>query len=417
MKKKYFILLIGLAGLGCFNLNAQQEVTCGEWEKLNVGFDYIFRGIEFPEDQNDIAYAAGESLTYNGDGIVIKTIDGGDTWSQIWFGEDQGLKGISFPTLNTGYVAGWGDYFAKTTDGGATWQQQTPISDVFFYRNMVFKDENNGVITAQTTTGSAVYWTNDGGQTWAEGTGLASVPYQITYVSGDTYFIVTNGGQIQKSIDNGASWTTVFTGTPESLIGIEFYDDMVGVATGDDGVIYKTADGGTTWESQTVGEGSELWRDIAWEDDANKLTLVGTPEQIYESEDGGQTWPIDNTDVSDYYSALYEVLYTSNGTGYIIGSQGVFFRKKCETTLNIDSNLFGQDLSIYPNPMRDILNLRSSTFDIEKVIVHDVLGKQVATILIDDRFASIDLSSLKPGIYLLKISAINTTVIRKVIKK
>ncbi|PKA82156.1 putative secreted protein (Por secretion system target) [Ulvibacter sp. MAR_2010_11] len=319
-----------ISGSEYFTLN-----TPTEWEKLNTGFNYIFRGIEFPENQNDIAFAAGESSTYNGDGIVIKTTDGGTTWTEIWSGAGQGLEGISFPTLYTGYVAGFGGYFAKTTDGGATWQQQTPIPDVFFYREMAFKDENNGVITAQTNTGSAVYWTNDGGQNWTEGTGLTSVPYQITYVSGNTYFLVTNSGQIQKSVDNGATWTTIFTGTPEFLIGIDFYNEMIGIVTtyyDNDGnnYAYKTVDGGATWQPYLVAQAGAILRDVAWKDE-NNLTIVGTPELIFGSEDGGETWPIDNFGTSTFTEALYEVLYTSNGTGYIIGSQGVMFRKQSES--------------------------------------------------------------------------------------
>ena len=39
---------------------------------------------------------------------------------------------------------------------------------------------------------------------------IDAIPDKLTYVGGDTYFLVTNAGQIQKSTDNGASWTTVF---------------------------------------------------------------------------------------------------------------------------------------------------------------------------------------------------------------
>lgn len=301
--------------------------TPTEWEKLNTGFNYIFRGIDFPEGQNSQGYAAGESLTYNGDGIVIATYDGGDTWNQLWTGVGQGIEAMSFPTLSTGYVGGWSQYFAKTTDGGNTWTEQTPGADVYFYTSIVFKDASNGVVTAQTNTGVAVYTTSDGGDTWTTGSGLVGVPYKLTHVSDDTYFLVTNGGDIQKSTDNGLTWTSVFSGGG-LLLGIEFYDSMTGIATAENDV-YKTTDGGATWVGTEVIEGA-LWRDVAWLD-ANNVTLIGTPELIFASEDGGDTWPINNIATSTLNEALYDIFFTPNGTGYIIGSQGVMFRKTSST--------------------------------------------------------------------------------------
>ncbi|HLW32423.1 MAG TPA: YCF48-related protein, partial [Aequorivita sp.] len=266
--------------------------TPTDWVKTNTGFNYIFRGIEFPENQNSVAFAAGESSTYNGDGIVIATYDGGATWTQLWTGVKQGLEAMSFPTQYTGYVGGWSNYFAKTTDGGYTWTTQTPGTDVWYYTSIEFKDQWNGVVTAQTNTGVGVYTTNDGGATWTEGSGLTGVPYKLTYVSGNTYFIVTNGGDILKSTDNGLTWTSVHSGGGV-LLGIEFFDSNTGIAVGDD-VVLKTTDGGTAWQTITVANSpSPLWRDIAWLD-ADHLTMVGTPEVIFASEDGGDTWPINN---------------------------------------------------------------------------------------------------------------------------
>lgn len=298
-----------------------------EWEKLNTGFNYIFKDVEFPDNQSSLGFAAGETVTYNGDGIVIITYDGGDNWYELWTGIGQGIESMSFPSSYTGYVGGWNEYFAKTTDGGYSWTPQTPGTDVYIYTGIKFKDDFNGVVTAQTNTGVGVYTTNDGGDTWTTGSGLSGVPYKLTYVEGDTYYLVTNSGDIQKSVDNGLNWTTVFSGGG-LLLGIEFYNASIGIATGENN-IYLTTDGGITWVGQEVMPGA-LWRDIAWLDQ-DHITLVGTPELIFASEDGGMTWPIDNLDTTTFNEALYEVIFTANGTGYILGSQGVMFRKASET--------------------------------------------------------------------------------------
>jgi photosystem II stability/assembly factor-like uncharacterized protein len=296
------------------------------WEKIYTGYNYILRGIEFPEGQSQIGYAAGEHQTYNPNGIVIKTTDGGATWNQLWFGTLQGLEGISFTDLNTGYVCGWSHYFAKTTDGGVTWTPQNPGSaaDVWYYDAVKFKDALHGVVGAAGNVTAKIYATSDGGTTWVEGTGLTGVPYSICYVSDNTYFLATNGGDIQKSTDGGLTWNTVASGFG-LLLGINFYNPMIGIATGEDGWLYKTFDGGATWTPQQTAYGNPLWRATAWKNQ-NELIMCGTPETVWSSNDGGANW-INDYPTSSYNGAMYDILHTSDDIYYICGSQGFFYRK------------------------------------------------------------------------------------------
>lgn len=306
--------------------------TPTEWEKLNTGFNYIFRGIEFPDNQSSLGFAGGESSTYNGTGIILRTYDGGDTWEELWTGDHQGIEGISFPDSYTGYVAGWSEYAAKTTDAGNTWTTMTPGADVWYYTDVVFKDSQNGIIGAHTHSDTGeIYYTSDGGNTWTTATGVVPFPDKLTYVGGDTYFMISNAGYIQKSTDNGVSWTTVLSGAGV-LAGIEFYDMNTGFAVGDD-IVLKTIDGGDTWQTITVANSpGPIWHDVAWQD-ADHVTLVGTPEVIFASEDGGETWPINNLSTSPFNEALYETVFTPNGRGFVFGSQGVMFRKEPEENI------------------------------------------------------------------------------------
>lgn len=322
MKKFLFLPILFLLP---FMIKAQS------WERISTGFNYILKGIEFPEDQSQIGYAGGQSLTYMGDAIVIKTTDGGNTWTSVFTGTDNGIEDICFTDLNTGYIAGWSAYFAKTTNGGTTWTQQNPGTDVTYYTGVAFKDANHGVVTAQTNTGSGVWYTSDGGATWNTGSGLTSFPYKLKYVSDNTYFLVTNTGEIQKSTNGGANWTTVKSGAG-LLIGIDFYNSQIGIATSEDGVIYKTTDGGSTWITQTINAGDPIWHDVAWRNQ-NEIVICGTPETIYRSTNAGATW-INDYPASTYDPALYEVLYTNDDVAYICGSQGYFYRKTIPLSAN-----------------------------------------------------------------------------------
>jgi len=330
-----FLLMIAVLTANLNPLRAQS------WEKINTGFNFILMGIEFPGGQSQIGYAGGESLTYMGDGIVIKTTNGGTSWTQLWTGTDQGIEGISFPDMNTGYVCGWSGYFAKTTDGGVNWTVQTPGSDIYFYTEVVFKDAQHGVAFAQTNSGAGAWVTSNGGTSWTPSTGLAGIPYDACYVSGSTYYLCTNGGAIQRSTDDGLTWTTVFSGGG-MLLGIDFFNSNIGIAGSEDGWIFKTYDGGNSWQAQQTAFGQPLWHSFGWLNQ-NEVYSVGTPEFIYKSLDGGTTWS-DDFPTSTYDPALYEVIFTSDGIGYICGSQGWFYRKapQVSAAFTTSSNLICQ---------------------------------------------------------------------------
>ncbi len=310
------------------------------WVKYNVGYNYILRGIDFPGNQDNIGYIAGESLTYQGNGIVLKTTDAGSTWTPVWTGGGEGLEGSSFVDINTGFVAGWPKLssgwsgFGKTVDGGVTWTSLPVVADLYYFTDVVFKDAANGILFGSTNTNAGVWITNNGGATWTNGTGLAGVPYHGCYVSGNTYFLVDNAGHIQKSVNNGASWSTVYSIPGLTLTGIDFYDNNTGMASGDNGVIVKTYDGGNTWTPQTIG--TDIWHDFGW-DSPSHLYVCGTPEIVAESSNGGSTWT-NGFPQSTSQAALYECIFTPNGSGFICGSQGTLLKRVPSCTANFTAS-------------------------------------------------------------------------------
>lgn len=326
-----FFLLPGLTG---------HSQVGGVWQKLNVGQSVIQTAITFPGNQSLVGYTASMSLTYNGNGNIFKTLDGGQTWTSVWFGTQAGLYGASFVSIDTGYVTGlpnpsisWTG-FGKTTDGGLTWTSLPVPSGVYQFTDVIFRDANHGLLLAQTNSSAALYVTSNGGSSWQTATGISNgIPNRACHVSGTTYFLVDNSGHIKKSLDDGLTWTTVYSGGP-ILLGIDFYNDLIGQACGDNGMLLRTSDGGNTWQSQTVT--TDIWHQVCYVNQ-DTLYVVGTPEVIYKSNNGGVSWSNDYPQ-STYNNAFYDIVITPNGTTWVCGSQGVLMRKYQLIQANFTAN-------------------------------------------------------------------------------
>ncbi len=309
--------------------------TIDGWQWIQTGFDFILMDVEFPEGQNQIGYAVGQSLTYNGDGIIIKTTDSGLSWTQITPDGIPGLEEMSFVDVQTGYAAGWDGYVIKTTDGGATWDTLTVSNNMWEITDIEFYDENNGIILE----GANIFLTNDGGQTWTQGTGLTKAGYMVEYLDANTLVVVGNENSIYKSTDGGNSWILKSIGSSgELLLGVDFLGDY-GIAVGDYGYIMKTENGGETWTSDQPAGDVVLHAPYIWDEDT--AWVCGTPEIVLKTVNGASTW--NSAYNGNFDKAFYRITFTDNYTGFICGSHGVILRK---------AGFDGPILEVEPNPVQ-----------------------------------------------------------------
>lgn len=73
------------------------------------------------------------------------------------------------------------------------------------------------------------------------------------------------------------------------------------------------------------------------------------------------------------------------------------------------------NFSVYPNPVRDILNISTKT-TVDQVVVYDILGKVVLTSQPGTISPKVDMSALSSGAYLVKVTIGNSSKTVKVIK-
>lgn len=146
-------------------LNSQYSIEKYDHGNVNVEVctfpAYLPRKIVFPTiDTGYILATVPGGGNWGGD-IILKSNNGGVSWTEVYNDSTIKLYGLYFVTPDIGYAAGDSGLVVKTTDGGQTWQRlQTGVT--FQLGEVVFPEENIGFIC----TGSKMINTFDGGITW-----------------------------------------------------------------------------------------------------------------------------------------------------------------------------------------------------------------------------------------------------------
>jgi len=95
---------------------------------------------------------------------ILKTINGGLTWTTIYSASPQNLNSIYFSSATKGIAVGERGVILKTADGGATWNIINSGTNSYL-SSVYFTDSNTGYIGKDTT--AQILKTVDGGNTWS----------------------------------------------------------------------------------------------------------------------------------------------------------------------------------------------------------------------------------------------------------
>ena len=153
-----------------------------------------------------------------------------------------------------------------------------------------------------------------------------------TILTGRTAIAVFNGGVIERSIDDGATWTVVHSGTTADLRRGACTTPKICYTVGSSGVILQTMDAGQTWQPQHSGTTSGF-KDIAFSDASHGL-IVGTSGVILTTVDGGSHWVKQHSGTG--VTLRNAALRTANGLqyGYAVGDNGVIIASTNATDVN-----------------------------------------------------------------------------------
>jgi len=245
-------------------------------------------------------------------GEIIKTNDSGQTWITQNSGTTNSLWSVHFADNQTGWVVSGGGRILKTINGGQDWITQSvgnPLLSVYFVDHQVgWFVGANGIILK----------TSDGGQNLTlQNSGTNISLSSVLFINSEIGWVAGDNGTILKTTDSGLNWTKQITGISNNLQSVHFADSQTGWAVGSAGRIIKTTNGGENWIIQNSGTGNGL-NDVCF---ANNQTgwAVGAAGIILKTSNGGQNWLAQNSGTTN---RLESVMFSDNQTGWAVGYSG-----------------------------------------------------------------------------------------------
>ena len=73
-------------------------------------------------------------------------------------------------------------------------------------------------------------------------------------------------------------------------------------------------------------------------------------------------------------------------------------------------------LLIYPNPANDFITIENTSMAIDEIVIYDITGKTIKTILPKTNTTKVNVSDLSDGVYFIKISNNKQSITKKIIK-
>jgi photosystem II stability/assembly factor-like uncharacterized protein len=284
-----------------------------------------------PSDPNIIWVGTGEPNNRQssswGDGIY-RSLDGGKTWANMGLRDTKHIGRVVIDSRdpNIVYVAALGHLWGpnkergvfKTSDGGKTWSNVLFVNEDTGITDLAMDPQSPMTLYAAAYQrrrtpwgfsgggpGSAIYRTIDGGANWTkltkglpEGT-TGRIGLDVYRGNSNTvYAIVENAkGGVFRSDDRGDNWRKL-----SDLDSRPMYYSQIRIDPNNDQRVWQLAanmynsdDGGKTWVSNIVqrihGDFHALWIDPT---NSNHV-LAGSDGGLHASYDRGRTWDFINT--------------------------------------------------------------------------------------------------------------------------
>ena len=135
------------------------------------------------------------------------------------------------------------------------------------------------------------------------------------------------------------------------------------------------------------------------------LSILNFPVFISSNvSEGNYTFNFSNVIITNTENIDISSLALENGQITVSGTQ-----------LSVGDQELERSIQLYPNPVKDILSIKSKAIVISKVGIYSVLGKKINEV--KSNFESIGISNLSNGLYIIRIFSDKGSITKRIIKR
>ena len=282
------------------------------WRRIG-GWGNDLSGIVWVNEQ--VGYISGNQ-------VILKTIDGGLSWTEQQAPTENRMLGIDFFDENLGLIVGEQGQIYRTSNGGSSWQLISVGSNVrlnkvkFLSQTRVYAVGDNG----------EVYRSINSGQTWVrQVVGLTAQLRGLYFTGADTGYVAAADGRVLRTFNGGNNWTILPTGQNNALNDIYFVNGRTGYAVGERGTLLRTNDSGATWADLNSGTERDLLAVAFNRNNINIGVITGSNGTVIRTTNGGLTFDGINLNNAENYGSVAfrtnsNIVFAVAGNGFVISS-------------------------------------------------------------------------------------------------
>lgn len=346
-----------------------------------------------------------------------------------WTGENPGSDGVAslwdYSNSNIAWVCSQSGVMNRTTNGFTSTQSITTPPGAPF----VWELEIHPTIPSTIYGGfNDIYKSIDRGDNWINLNSGAGTIESISISPSNANIIYVSGGStVKKTTNGGTSWISVVLPQLGNVKSIEIHPSnptevYIAYSGYSAGKVYKSTNGGTSWTNITGALPNIPTHKIIYKTGStNGELFLATDLGVYYRTNTIGNWRKLGRNLPNVIVHDLEIHYTTEKLRAATFGRGVWEASISNSALSsVHSNeLPNTSVELYPNPSnnkRFTIKLNELTKE-SYITIYNTIGSIVKTYTTSNSLEEVDLSEFTGGLYLVKVTNGNQSIVKKIILK
>jgi hypothetical protein len=273
-----------------------------------------------------------------------------------------------------------------------------------------------------------IYKSIDRGDNWTNlNSGVGTIEFISISPSNANIIYVSGGNAVKKTTNGGTSWTSVSLPQSGNVKSIEIHptnpsEVYIAYSGYSTGKVYKSINSGSSWTNITGSLPNVPTHKIIYKTGSTDGELfLATDLGVYYRTNTLGNWRKLGTGLPNVIVHDLEIHYVSKKLRVATYGRGVWEASISASVLSgVESNLLpNTSVNLYPNPSENkkfTIELIDLTGEIN-VIIYNAIGSVVKKFNTYSSLKNIDLNEFTEGLYLVKVTNKNNSIVKKIILK